>query len=513
MAGWQKFYSLNPQFYQYLWGRGDKTKPAPESFARVVKENQNLSSIDFTHKLKKAASGGHDALLFDSAFLVNKNFERYLDQTKRAEIQPVLQISSAHFESRSVQIEGFIKSQPFLEIHLICEEKNPVALKKLQIFKNRVSLLYVITKKNRYSFFKNKTSHLYFKKAYLYFPYKQSFWDSFLTPKEVYKFIQQETELSAYPVETYDGCIPEDIDLEPLFTPFFENQLPAPADNDQLDFSIVIPCYDSKKQLINTLQHLYKQDFPKNKYEIIVVDDGSLDHIREELQFFSQSHCGLNIKGIYFPRVIEKNKNSARFRAGLARNLGVKHSRGSFLVFLDSDILTPPDYLKRLQKEHERADVVLVKRHHLKSNVSLDQLFSKQEIQSSYIADKGYWGAFYQKGFDEVKYPWKYVCTYGLSLLKKDFEEFGAFGKNFLSYGFEDVDLGYRLFKNNRKFFLSDIKVYHQAPSDENQMNWLLRQRKLFKTAKIFFYRHLDPEIYQALQVYMRQERAGRYFL
>ena len=510
MAGWQKFYSLNPQFYEHLWS-SDKAHPPPESFVRAVKENRNLSSIDFTHKLKKAVSGGHDALLFDSAFLVNKNFERYLNQTKQAEIQPVLQISSAHFESRSARLEGFIKKQPFLEIHLVCEKKIPASLKKLQIFKNRISLLYVITKKNKYSCFKNNTSHLYFKKAYLYFPYKKSFWDSFLTPKEVYKFIQKETELSAYPVEVYDDRIPEDIDLEPVFTPFFENQVSAPA--DKLDFSIVIPCYNSKKQLINTLQHLYKQDFPKNKYEIIVVDDGSLDHIRGGASAFFQSHCGLNIKGIYFPRVIEKNKKSARFRAGLARNLGVKHSRGRLLVFLDSDILTPPDYLKRLQKEHEKADVVLVKRHHLRSNVSLDQLFSKQEIQSSYIADKGYWGAFYQKGFDGVKYPWKYVCTYGLSLLKKDFEKFGAFGKNFLFYGFEDVDLGYRLFKNNRKFFLSDIKVYHQAPSGENQLNWFLRQRKLFKTAKIFFYRHLDPEIYQALQVYMRQERARQYFL
>ncbi|MBC6415919.1 MAG: glycosyltransferase [Bdellovibrionales bacterium] len=484
MSKLQKFYSLNPRFY-----------------LKSFRENQNLNEIDFKHKLKKALSGWHDTLLFDSSFLDNKNFEKYLLLTKQANLQAVLQICKALLDSYKKQLDFFFRKYPFLELHVIYEEGsfNKETLLK---FKNRMSLVYVVTKKNRYHFSKSKDFN--FKNTYLYFPYKKRRLDSFLTPRQVYQFIKKEKDFLVYPVDIYDDRLPEDLDLEPLFSPFFETQF----SKKQVDFSIVIPCYNSKKQMVNTLKCLSQQDFPKNKYEIIVVDDGSLDSIREELQLFSQQHLDLNLKGIYYPRVIEKEKVKASFRAGLARNLGVKNSQGSFLCFLDSDILVPPDYLKKLKKEHEKgADGVLVKRYHLSSHARVENLFDKKENKDSYIEDESYWGSFYQKGFDQVAYPWKYVCTYGLSLSKKNFEELGGFGKNFLFYGFEDIDLGYRLFKSRKKVILSSIKVYHQAPTDKTRQNLLypfFRQKQLAKTAKIFFYRHLDPEIYEALKVYMR---------
>ena len=91
---------------------------------------------------------------------------------------------------------------------------------------------------------------------------------------------------------------------------------------------------------------------------------------------------------------------------------------------------------------------------------------------------------------------------------------YGRFNRNFIGYGFEDTDLGYRLYKANKKFLLSGIRCYHQ-PIERNRKehkSFFKRHNQLAKTAKIFFYNHLDTEIYEHLTVYMKQERGLSYF-
>ena len=92
--------------------------------------------------------------------------------------------------------------------------------------------------------------------------------------------------------------------------------------------------------------------------------------------------------------------------------------------------------------------------------------------------------------------------------------DYGRFNTNFTGYGFEDTDLGYRLFKAKKKILLSNISCYHQPPEKNRRehQSFLKRHSQLSKTAKIFFYNHLDPEIYEQLTVYMKQERGLSYF-
>ena len=504
----QKFYSLNPQFYLDLWD--DDTNQDEQK----LYSNRHLKNLDFEHKLKKALSGQHSCLLFDSAFLENINFNPYIKKALEHNIKPALQITANSFAKYKYEIQSLYKiHKQTIHFHFLFDDINKIPFKEFSLLQDQISLVYVVTKKNRTDFLKKKLPREWLNKSWLYFPYKKRLFDPFLTPKQVYQFIKTEGKLPVYPVEIYDSRIPQDMDLEPYTLPFAENKLPK----QNIYFSIIIPSYNSKAELINTLKHLTEQDFPKEEYEVIAVDDGSSDNTRQALNDFIKQHPILNIKAIHFPRVIEKKAGDSRFRAGLARNLGVKHSSGQMLAFLDSDILTPPNYLKQLKKEHEKADLILLKRYHLKPNTPIEGLFSSHKNSKGlyYIEDKKYWGAFYKKGFEQVDCPWKYVCTYGLSLSKKDFLDIGAFGKNFVFYGFEDTDLGYRMFKKNKKFLLSRIEVYHQTPSVKVRGNWnsfLLRQKQLAKTAKIFFYRHLEPEIYEELNIYMRQERPLSYF-
>lgn len=95
-------------------------------------------------------------------------------------------------------------------------------------------------------------------------------------------------------------------------------------------FSLIIPTYNRAHLIGRTIESCLNQTYPH--FEVIVVDDGSTDNTEEVIQSISSN----KIK--YF-----KIQNSER---GFARNFGAEKSNGNWLIFLDSDDIIYPDYLK-----------------------------------------------------------------------------------------------------------------------------------------------------------------------
>jgi glycosyltransferase involved in cell wall biosynthesis len=87
-----------------------------------------------------------------------------------------------------------------------------------------------------------------------------------------------------------------------------------------MKISIIIPSYNRSALLHRTLTSVFEQTFLP--YEIIVVDDGSIDNTSEMLQN-------------NFPQVTYLYQKNTGVSS--ARNLGIKHSRGDWIAFLDSD--------------------------------------------------------------------------------------------------------------------------------------------------------------------------------
>src|SRR5438067_1269450 len=94
--------------------------------------------------------------------------------------------------------------------------------------------------------------------------------------------------------------------------------------------SIIIPVYNAKKYLEETLQSVLAQTF--QQFEIILVDDGSTDGTSEIIEKFSDRAICL--------------KNDHRGPAS-SRNLGLQAARGSFIAFLDADDLWLPTKLEK----------------------------------------------------------------------------------------------------------------------------------------------------------------------
>src|SRR5215216_518469 len=102
--------------------------------------------------------------------------------------------------------------------------------------------------------------------------------------------------------------------------------------------SVIIPTYNRKDLLRETLDSLAQQTYPSDRFEVIIVDDGSTDGTRQ-------------ITAETFPFSLRYGQQSNQGDAA-ARNFGAQQSQADILVFLDDDILVEPDYLTHLIQAH-----------------------------------------------------------------------------------------------------------------------------------------------------------------
>jgi GT2 family glycosyltransferase len=90
-------------------------------------------------------------------------------------------------------------------------------------------------------------------------------------------------------------------------------------------FSIVIPTYNRSGLLRETLDTVFAQEL--TDYEVLVIDDGSTDDTQQVLAGYGERVRAL------------RQQNQGQ---GVARNLGIQHATGEYVVFLDSDDLWFP---------------------------------------------------------------------------------------------------------------------------------------------------------------------------
>lgn len=93
--------------------------------------------------------------------------------------------------------------------------------------------------------------------------------------------------------------------------------------------SFIVPVYNAEKTLVRCVESILNQGFSSSEIEIILVNDGSTDH--------SLDVCR-SLQGQYDQIQVFDQENQGA--AGYARNLGISHSSGEFISFVDSD-----DYL------------------------------------------------------------------------------------------------------------------------------------------------------------------------
>jgi GT2 family glycosyltransferase len=108
----------------------------------------------------------------------------------------------------------------------------------------------------------------------------------------------------------------------------------------QPSFSIVIPTYSRPERLADCLRALEGQSYPRDRFEVIVVDDGSAAPPASLVASFSRT---LDVKLITQPHC----------GPATARNTGAAQAKGNFLVFTDDDCAPARDWLQALAARFE----------------------------------------------------------------------------------------------------------------------------------------------------------------
>lgn len=99
-------------------------------------------------------------------------------------------------------------------------------------------------------------------------------------------------------------------------------------------FSVILPTYNRASVISNAIESIQSQDY--KDWELIIIDDGSTDHTKVEVQ----KYCETDKRVIYF---YQENKERSA-----ARNNGINHAKGEFTCFLDSDDQFDPTHLQNL---------------------------------------------------------------------------------------------------------------------------------------------------------------------
>lgn len=101
--------------------------------------------------------------------------------------------------------------------------------------------------------------------------------------------------------------------------------------------SIVVPVYNSAKFLNDTIKTVQEQTY--SNWELIFVDDGSMDDSVEIIKSFQKSDKRI--------KLFEQQKN---YGAALARNKGINESQGNYLCYIDADDLWDKEKLEKQVK-------------------------------------------------------------------------------------------------------------------------------------------------------------------
>jgi glycosyltransferase involved in cell wall biosynthesis len=263
---------------------------------------------------------------------------------------------------------------------------------------------------------------------------------------------------------------------------------------EKLNFSVVIPCYNYAQVLTRAVESVVKQE--GDDYEVIIVDDGSTDDSADVAKVLAEKYAGLLT---YFYK-----KNGG---VSSARNCGIDHSRGDYLLFLDADDEMAEGALAALRDQAllARAPALIVGGHYTQfssgktkyhasgtvvKNCELNFLAYIRKLIS--VANGAI--AMHRRVFDDIRYDTEI----------KQSEDIPVFGQIFARYPCEALDKAIAVTHRHEGSMRNNIKL-------ADQMGLIVVDKLFNDTMPKAFFKYRDEFLcLRTLSLFRRYYKARR---
>jgi len=213
--------------------------------------------------------------------------------------------------------------------------------------------------------------------------------------------------------------------------------------------SVIIPNLNGESAIRSCVASLSVQDYPKDRYEIIVIDNGSKDKSVEILQKMRIQHD------------VETRPGRAA-----ALNRGVRRSLGDIIATTDIDCLAEPQWLSSIVKSFKNPSVACVA-----GDIKL--LKKSDRSIEAFQARQNYMSPMHARNRKSRTYL-PFADGANAAFRRNLFDEIGYFDEKFIKGA--DVEICYRMLRNTNYELVFDEKAIVWEPG-ESSLPKLLKQR------------------------------------
>lgn len=217
------------------------------------------------------------------------------------------------------------------------------------------------------------------------------------------------------------------------------------------EVTIIVPAWNEQHTLRGTVESLFALDYPEDKLNIFLIDDGSTDSTWEVMKSFEGK------RGV---KILQKENGGKH----TAVNYGIANSTSRFIGCLDADSYVHPQALKRIMSyfEHDSETMAVSPSIIVNKPKGIMQIVQRVEYE---------WAVFNKKMLGFL--GGIYVTPGPFSFYRREvFERIGNYVK---AHNTEDMEIAFRMQSNHMKIDqCNDAFVYTTAP---NTVRKLYKQR------------------------------------
>lgn len=243
--------------------------------------------------------------------------------------------------------------------------------------------------------------------------------------------------------------------------------------------TVIVPTYDRREMLAETIRSLMASNMAKTDYEVIVVDDGSSDGSLDVVRQFSE-HC--QIRYVW--------QQDQGYRAGRVRSLGIELAEGEVCIFLDCGIVASQNFVRAHVEAHavpnrvvlgyvwgfnntgDNAERLEAELHDQLEHGDVGAIIEEMRASGTFPDMRE---AVYQScGDDMMKLPapWSIGWSGNISVRRETFGDTIRFDENYRTWGAEDIDLSLTLYEAGCQFVICrDAAGIHLPHPKSHEVN------------------------------------------